>query len=131
MQNSNLQDDQVYRNKTSAKLVLVVAFCFIILLFRLYVLQINKHDYHLRLSEENRIRLKIVEGPRGLIMDRNNINLVRNRPSYQISILPTELKDKKKVFNNLMKIKNSSGAHIFDSATVDYMIGFIPILRPT
>jgi len=118
----NLQDDQVYRNKTSAKLVGVVILCFTILLIRLYVLQVSQYDYHLRLSEENRIRLKIIDGPRGLMLDRNYNILVRNRPSYQISIMPTELVDKAMVFANLMKIKNSSGVSVFDSLKVEYMM---------
>jgi penicillin-binding protein 2 len=114
----NLQDDQVFRNKCSLKLIIVVGVAFSSLILRLFYLQIHQHEYHLRLSEKNRIRLKILEAPRGLLLDGSGQILSRNRPSFKVCILPTELKQKELVFNNLMKVKDSLGNSVFDSAKV-------------
>ncbi len=122
MADLNLQDDQVYRNHTSAKLTLVIGLLFFVLIGRLYYIQISQYKYHFRLSEENRLRLKILEAPRGLILSRKGEILARNRPSYQVAILPTELKDKETVFQNLMKIRDTLNEPIFDSSQVNYMM---------
>ncbi|MBF0431699.1 MAG: penicillin-binding protein 2 [Fibrobacteria bacterium] len=122
MPDINLQDDQFFRNRAVFKITILIGIAFLILLARLFYLQIHLYQYHFRLSEENRVRLRILEAPRGLIMDRNGKTLARNRPSYQICILPTELKDKKKVFTNLMKIIDGDSVGVFDSAQVAYMM---------
>ncbi|MFC1585654.1 penicillin-binding protein 2 [Fibrobacterota bacterium] len=118
----NLQHDQFFRNRASLKLTVIIGVAFLFLVLRLYYLQIHRYEYHLRLSEKNRIRLKILDAPRGLIKDRNHKIMARNRPSFQICILPTELKEKTLVLQNLMKVQDSTGNRIFDSTKVEYMM---------
>ena len=78
-------------------MVLIVGLLFIILLVRLFHLQINTSDNYVRESEENRITQKRVKAPRGLILDRHNRVLVRNRPFYTVSLATTTEERYKKI----------------------------------
>ena len=85
-----------------------IGFCFIILWFRLFQLQVVKGNEITRLASENRIKIIKVPALRGVIYDRNAKVLVRNRPEgrdylygdvlahvsgYIGEVSPDELKD--------------------------------------
>src|SRR6266550_3742229 len=55
----------------------------IILIGRLFYLQIMKGDQYLLLSDTNRTRSAIIFAPRGIIFDRNNKPLVFNTPGFR------------------------------------------------
>ena len=93
-----------------------------ILVGRLFYLQIIKGSYHEILSAQNSIRPQIVKAARGLIYDRNGVVIARNRPSYQIAILPTELKDPDELMENLMRVQDAAGKPVFDSNLVDWSL---------
>jgi len=61
---------------------------FAVLWLRTFFLQIVQGEYYRKLSEENRIRMEPVEALRGLILDRNGVVLVENRPSYTVAVMP-------------------------------------------
>ena len=70
-------------------IIVFIGLLFIILLIRLFHLQINTFDDYARESEENRITQKRVKAARGLILDRNSRVLVRNRPFYTVYLTKT------------------------------------------
>tara|TARA_B100001250_G_scaffold110694_1_gene93435 strand:+ start:3203 stop:4888 length:1686 start_codon:yes stop_codon:yes gene_type:complete len=70
-------------------MIVCIGLLFIILLIRLFHLQINTFDNYARESEENRITQKRVKAARGLILDRNSRVLVRNRPFYTVYLAKT------------------------------------------
>jgi penicillin-binding protein 2 len=43
-----------------------------------------------RIATDNRVRIVPLRAPRGVVYDRNKIPLINNRPSFAISVLPTE-----------------------------------------
>ncbi|HPI67393.1 MAG TPA: penicillin-binding protein 2 [bacterium] len=62
-----------------------ICFIFIILLLaRVFYLQIIKGETYLAIAEENRIRLEIVPSPRGLFFDKNGQQLVTNQPKFSL-----------------------------------------------
>ena len=72
----------------------VVGVVFLILLVRLWHLQIlSADDYH-AMSENNRLRFVPVAASRGAILDRTGRVLVSNRPSFSLAVIPQEVKDK-------------------------------------
>jgi penicillin-binding protein 2 len=111
-------DDAFYREGITRNVMIVIGLMALILVGRLFYLQVVKGNYHEKLSDQNSMRLQIVHAPRGLILDRNGVIIARNRPSYQVALLPTRLKEPKKVMANLMRFKDTTGAPIFDSALV-------------
>ncbi len=79
---------------------------FFILFSRLFFLQVVKGEKYRMLSEGNRIRLKRLKAPRGLILDRNHRVLVQNRPSFAASILSEDVQDLEKTLNTLSSLLN-------------------------
>ena len=64
-----------------------------ILSLRLVHLQVIQGARYARLSDRNRIRKLVLPAPRGRILDRNGVLLADTRPSFTVSVVPTELTD--------------------------------------
>lgn len=63
---------------------LIQIFLFLILLIRLFCLQIFNYEKYKTLSEENRIKTFVIPPLRGHIFDRNNIQLTDNQKNYRV-----------------------------------------------
>jgi penicillin-binding protein 2 len=115
-------DEQRQRLYKSIRLIVFISVLFLILLLRLFSIQVLQAQLNIRLSQENGMQFSILKAPRGLILDRNGNVLARNRPSYSIGVLPYKIKNRRTVIENLCKIRDSSGAAVFDSVElVDQM----------
>lgn len=123
---SNFQQPEEIRKEMSLKTFVFVCICaiaFLILFLRLLQLQYFEYEKNLKKAEENRIRKISIKANRGYILDRNGIVLVRNRPSYQISLLYNSFKNEEtrdSVFNRLLRITDSNGNRILDSSSLDF-----------
>jgi len=91
------------KNKIAFTIV-VMAGLFFILMSRIWFLQVVRGEEYRSLSEGNRIRLKRLKAPRGLILDRNHRVLVQNRPSFTLSIVPEDVHDMDKVLGVLSQL---------------------------
>jgi penicillin-binding protein 2 len=67
----------------------IVAVGFLILIGRIFHLQILDHETYEPLSMQNSLRMEVVNPARGLIYDRNGTILVENQPIYSITITPS------------------------------------------
>ncbi|QMV71499.1 penicillin-binding protein 2 [Comamonas piscis] len=72
---------------------LVVVLCFGILLSRLYVLQVDRHDDLLAQAESNRTAVVPIVPNRGQIYDRNGVLLATNYSAYTLEITPYKMDD--------------------------------------
>uniref|UniRef100_A0A7C4CAX0 Penicillin-binding protein 2 n=1 Tax=candidate division WOR-3 bacterium TaxID=2052148 RepID=A0A7C4CAX0_UNCW3 len=70
-----------------------VLLLFAILGLRLTQLQVVRGERYARLSDRNRIRRILLPAPRGRIFDRNGILIADSRPSFTVTVIPTELPD--------------------------------------
>jgi penicillin-binding protein 2 len=59
-----------------------------LLMIRLFVLQVVRHEYYTKLSFSNQLQRERIIAPRGIIRARDGSKLVVNMPVYQISVLP-------------------------------------------
>lgn len=80
---------------------ILIAFVFILLIFRLIYLQLVKGEEYRRYSKNNCIRLKSIQAPRGLIYDRNGVLLVDNRPSFNLKIVLEDARPLEKTIDQL------------------------------
>jgi len=94
------------------KYILIVTLA--VLLIRLWDLQIMKGNEMKRLSEQNRIRIKKVIAPRGIIYDRNGKVLADTRPSFNIYITPEDIKDFDQTVNGLAQLIEMDRDDILD-----------------
>ena len=92
------------------KLKIVIALLLIIfsvLLVRLWYLQVIKGEELRQRSENNSVRFRKIKPLRGLIMDRNGLVLVDNRPSFDVLYMPHKGKDHEAVIEILKNIYKS------------------------
>ncbi|UCD69296.1 MAG: penicillin-binding protein 2 [Betaproteobacteria bacterium] len=79
----------------------VVAVTFLVLLSRLFYLQVIQHDYYQLLAEQNRVNIVPVVPHRGLILDRNGVTLASNYAAYTLEITPSQVDDLNGVIQEL------------------------------
>jgi penicillin-binding protein 2 len=72
----------------------VSLFGFVCLVGQLWYLQVLDGERLLEMSERNRVRIRPVVAPRGILFDRNGEALVDNRPAFTLSLIPRELEDR-------------------------------------
>ena len=85
------QDPDITRR---SHLLLLVAFgAFALLLGRLYWLQVVEADRYRDLAENNRLRLRTVRAPRGLILDRKGRAIAETQGSFNLVCSPVDVKD--------------------------------------
>ncbi len=126
MLNKPSQNEKSSRHLKSFVFMATVGLIFFCLSGRLFYLQSVRYEDNLQSSDENRLRRVVLKAERGLIYDRKGRLLVGNRPSYQIAILPGEIRkmkpeEKDSLFKRLIRLKDLQGEAVFDSAVVDTM----------
>ena len=82
----------------------ILVFTVIILCMRLFDLQILKGEEMKRLSEQNRVRIKKILAPRGTIFDRTGKILADTRPSFNLYIVPEDIKDFNQTVDGLAQL---------------------------
>jgi penicillin-binding protein 2 len=96
----NTVDSDWYRQRVSGALICILA-AFLILLVRLFYLQIVEGPEFRRQSQNNCVRLQGIPPARGLIFDRDGELVVENRPSFNVSIVPRDARNPKQVVQKL------------------------------
>lgn len=87
------RQERRFLQRRLAVLTAVVASVFILLLLRLYFLQVVRGPEFRKRSEENRVSTVRVRAPRGNIYDRYGNVLVTNRPSFSVYLVPENVSD--------------------------------------
>ena len=82
----------------------VLVFTIIILVMRLFDLQILKGDQMRKLSEQNRVRIRKILAPRGTIFDKNGRILANTKPSFSLYIVPEDVKDFTETVDGIVKL---------------------------
>ena len=81
-----------FRRRTNL-LMTVVSIAFLLLIGRLFFLQIIQGERFTYLAENNRIRLKKIPGTRGMVFDRKGQLLIDSRPSFDLLFVPEDAKE--------------------------------------
>ncbi len=80
----------------------------VVLIFRLFYLQIlHKTDYSLQ-SDQNRIREVTLKPLRGLIYDRNETLIVNNSPAFSLHAIPYNLQNNPDLYNRIGEYINKT-----------------------
>ena len=70
----------------------------------LFYIQALRGSYFHNLSVNNRIRIVPLEGQRGLIRDSHGVTLADNRLTFDIVVIPQDIRDKELLFNFLSDV---------------------------
>ncbi len=95
-QRVHLKDDYLENRLIRRRIILSAVFVLVLILLvlgRLFVLQINDYEHFTTLSESNRVRIKALPPTRGLILDRNGVVMANNLPSYRLEIIHEQVGD--------------------------------------
>ena len=68
-----------------------VTAAFLVLIGQLWYLQVLEGGRFLDASDKNRLRIRPIAAPRGILFDRHGVPLVDNRPAFTLSLIPREL----------------------------------------
>lgn len=85
---------------------MILGIAFLGLVSRLWFLQVLKGDEFEAFSRDNRIRIERVPASRGRILDRYGRELVVNRPSFDVYVLPKDAGDISALSVNLSRVLN-------------------------
>jgi penicillin-binding protein 2 len=83
-------EQRIFDQRALAAGVIMVTLT-LILIARLFLLQVIRHDYYTELSQGNRVRNEPIPAARGLILDRNGEVIASNQPAYQLELVPEEV----------------------------------------
>ncbi len=101
------EDDLVRSHKARSDIIgNTIIVCFIIIVARLWYLQIYKGKQFYQYSLENRLRKEVVKAPRGMVFSRNNQLLIHNIPRFDAVIVPQYLKSRKESIKRISQILN-------------------------
>lgn len=87
-----LRDTKLVQSRLIIALVIILLLSGV-LIWRLFVLQIEQNERYNTLSQENRIRVVPLPPVRGQIYDRNGVLLAQNIPVYAIEVHPDRIDD--------------------------------------
>ena len=82
-------------------------FAFLIIIIRLYYLQVFQADKYQTLADENRISTRLLVPPRGVLLDRNGKMLATNKQNFQAMIVAeqtTNVQDTLDAFKKIMPL---------------------------
>ncbi|HEV8021980.1 MAG TPA: hypothetical protein VGP41_11985, partial [Candidatus Lustribacter sp.] len=83
-----------YRARSTARLavfVVALAVSLIAIIVRLAQVQLVQGETFASAARANQIQLIPISAPRGLIVDRNGVVMVRSRPSFVCALIPSEV----------------------------------------
>lgn len=86
--------------------VIFIGVAFFLLFIRLWYLQVIKGSELRRLSENNRIRLRENPADRGMLLDRKGRVLAHNRPSFEVYLVPEDVKANPEVLIKAAELLN-------------------------
>ncbi len=106
---------------------LFIGISFAILLLQLGQIQIAQGEYYRGEANRNRFRLIQTDALRGIVYDRNGNILVRNVPSFRVSIVPADLPDsqQERIFRDLSSLLNVPIDTIIENTNPD-VVGRLP-----
>jgi len=96
---------QDFRNRLLIATV-ILGLAFLVLGSRLWYLQVLRGDEFAEFSLENHIRVERIPAPRGRILDRYGKELVVNRTSFDVYVIPKDANDLAHISPSLSQILN-------------------------
>lgn len=100
----------------------VIELGLIIIILRLFYLQVYYGDFYKDLAQKNYLKSMILPAPRGLIYDQNGIILVENKITYSLYLIPPYKFDKNKIVRlaKIVSIKQQDLEDLFKKLSPFY-----------
>jgi penicillin-binding protein 2 len=121
-------DPDRFRHKIKL-LFIIVSVALLLLVIRLWYLQVTKGGELRQRSENNSVRLRKIKPMRGLILDEGRRIIVDNQPSFDIIFVPNRTKDMRNVIDKIKGLYTERSLTFSSlSSPSSYVKPFVPVL---
>ncbi|MCI0370495.1 MAG: penicillin-binding protein 2 [candidate division NC10 bacterium] len=110
------------------RLILVATAAVVVLVLRLWHLQVLEGDRYLAMARHNRLRLRPVDAPRGILFDRYGQILVDNRPSFDVYLVPEDVTDPERTAERLGHLLGMPAEQVAEKLAAGRSRPFTPLL---
>ncbi|MBI3002097.1 MAG: hypothetical protein HYY54_00425, partial [candidate division NC10 bacterium] len=110
------------------RLLLVLTTVVVVLVLRLWYLQVLEGERYLVMARNNRLRLRLVEAPRGNLFDRYGQILVDNRPSFDVYVVPEDVTDPERTAARLADLVGMPAEQVAERLAAGRSRPFTPLL---
>ena len=105
----------------------IAALGLLLIVGQLWYLQVLEGGRFLDASDKNRIRVRPIAAPRGILFDRNGAPLVDNRPAFTLSVIPRELDNRDAVLGRLATLLGLPYQELVDALGRVSTDSFLPV----
>jgi len=84
------REERLFEQRSIAAMVVVIALA-LVLIGRLFWLQVIRHEHYTNLATGNQVRIEALPAARGIIYDRDGAILAENQPAYQLELVPEQV----------------------------------------
>jgi penicillin-binding protein 2 len=99
----------------------------LVIVGQLWSLQVLEGGRFLDASDKNRMRVRPIAAPRGILFDRRGLPLVDNRPAFTLSLIPRELDDREVVLARLAALLGIPYQELLDAVERVSTDSFLPV----
>lgn len=105
----------------------LILIAFVLLILQLGNIQIVNGEYYRRAADRNRFRLVSTDALRGIVYDRSGKILVRNIPSFNVSIIPADFPsaERERIYQRLATLLQVPIDTVIENVAVD-AVGSLP-----
>ncbi len=86
----------------------------VMIICRLWFLQISNSDEFKNKAYNNRVRVRSLAAPRGHILDRNGVELVTNRPSFNVLLIREDSKIDEDLLKRLAEVLGKDVSELWE-----------------
>jgi len=86
----------------------------VLILCRLWFLQISNSDEFRNKAYNNRVRIRSLAAPRGHILDRNGVELITNRPSFNVLLIRENTKNDEDLLKRLAEVLGKDVSQLWE-----------------
>jgi penicillin-binding protein 2 len=105
-------------HRRAGYLFIAFVLVFILILVRIWYLQIAQGEYYAELSQNNRIRVVTLQPRRGFIYDRSGRLLANYVPSFNLYLVMEDIPDKKLLIERLTRLVDLSSPQVQERLSV-------------
>jgi len=84
--------------------VVIIVLLIMVLIGRLFYLQVIQHDHFITLSQSNRVKVLPIPPVRGLIFSRNGVLVADNQPSFSLELIPEQIESLDQTIEQLSRL---------------------------
>jgi penicillin-binding protein 2 len=108
-------------------LAALVGVAFLGIVSQLWYLQVLEGAHFREASERNRLRVRTVAAPRGILFDRRGAPLVDNRPAFTLAVVPRELEHREVVLARVAALLGLNYQELLDMVARVPADSFTPV----